>query len=120
MYNAIVGNMEKARDKGDLYQGSVTEQPLKEISNPPKGIQTPPGFNPPSPSQQTPSDLQPPTSNFGAGFSLVRDAISQLGETQTQRRESTLNKLQETELLPPAKELVEEMPFIVEASETGF
>jgi hypothetical protein len=38
MFNAIIENMEGARDKGDLYQGSVTDPQVKgsKVSSPKK------------------------------------------------------------------------------------
>jgi hypothetical protein len=118
MYNAIVGNMEAARDKGDLYQGSVTEQPVRDEHAPPKGIHAPSGFNPPSPTSHSPG-IQPQTPNLGnpLGLSLVDDAISRLKENSNT---STLDGMPETELLPQANDLVEETPFIIDTSKSGF
>lgn len=144
MYDAIVSNMEKARDKGDLYQGSVTEQPTREDHGPPKGIPAPRDFHPPTPVQQSPTDFQPPTVNLEAsgGLTMVEEAIAQLEEEKKPEptpnnpvepnpsaepqpepqadSTSTLDGLQETELSIQAEDLVEETPFIVETSKTGF
>ena len=38
MFNAIVQNMENAREAGDLFQGSVTDQPTRNTTPAPRAV----------------------------------------------------------------------------------
>lgn len=63
MYNAILKNMGDAKESGNLYQGSITQTPSKEINAKPK-----------------------PTSTMSASdkakLSIISDAMNQLEKTE--------------------------------------